>query len=243
MTQTLTAGCMPKAGRKKYYAVRRGREGPKVYETWEECKLNVSRFPAPAYKSFGARAKAEAWIKVINASDPIVNSKPRQPTSGSKSHAKPQQPQSNAPAPVAPVQYPPIPQTGDIRETESDVPIEPTIKLSLEQQQVLNKVKAGESVFFTGSAGTGKSVLLREIIKSCRESGRQVAITASTGIAAVNIGGSTVHSWAGIGLGKELKEQLAMKILGQDKWKRIKDKERHWEQGLPSGNEYDSDDA
>ncbi|KAF9066065.1 hypothetical protein BDP27DRAFT_1056128 [Rhodocollybia butyracea] len=53
------------------------------------------------------------------------------------------------------------------------------IVLSAEQRGVLGKVKRGESVFFTGSAGTGKSVLLREIIRHFRD--QNIAITASTG--------------------------------------------------------------
>jgi hypothetical protein len=42
-----------------------------------------------------------------------------------------------------------------------------------------------------------------------------VAITASTGIASVNIGGTTLHSWAGIGLGQEKAKDLAGKMFGQ----------------------------
>lgn len=40
-----------------------------------------------------------------------------------------------------------------------------------------------------------------------------LAITALTGIASVHIGGVTLHSWAGIGMGKESAEDLASKIL------------------------------
>ncbi|KAF8227484.1 hypothetical protein L208DRAFT_1296450 [Tricholoma matsutake] len=57
--------------------------------------------------------------------------------------------------------------------------------LSQEQTQILQLVKDGHSIFYTGSAGTGKSVLLREIIKTLRrknvKSPDAVAITASTG--------------------------------------------------------------
>lgn len=103
--------------------------------------------------------------------------------------------------------------------------------LSKEQQQVLQMVlEGGQSVFFTGSAGTGKSVLLREIIavmrkKYARESDR-VAITASTGLAACNIGGVTLHSFSGIGLGKEEVPELVKKIKRNQKakhrWMRTK---------------------
>ncbi|KAB5591226.1 DNA repair and recombination protein pif1 [Ceratobasidium theobromae] len=81
-------------------------------------------------------------------------------------------------------------------------------RLSQEQEHVLNKVLEGESVFFTGSAGTGKSVLLRAIIQALGGPSDEVAVTASTGIAAVNIGGQTLHSFAGVGLGKAPMELL-----------------------------------
>ncbi|GJE87830.1 ATP-dependent DNA helicase PIF1 [Phanerochaete sordida] len=91
-------------------------------------------------------------------------------------------------------------------------------QLSDEQRKVLEMVIDEQNVFFTGSAGTGKSLLLREIIALCERCKVPTAVTASTGIAAVNIGGSTLHSWAGIGLGKESKEKLARKILGRHEY-------------------------
>lgn len=56
-----------------------------------------------------------------------------------------------------------------------------------------------QSVFFTGCAGTGKSFLLHQIIKALPPMG--TFVTASTGMAAVNVKGTTLHSFAGIGLG------------------------------------------
>ncbi|KDE06119.1 hypothetical protein MVLG_03536 [Microbotryum lychnidis-dioicae p1A1 Lamole] len=72
-----------------------------------------------------------------------------------------------------------------------------------EQLDVLNKVREGRNVFFTGSAGVGKSFLLYEIRRLIRFQKREYAITAPTGIAALQIGGATIQSWAGIGIGKE----------------------------------------
>jgi ATP-dependent exoDNAse (exonuclease V) alpha subunit len=55
-----------------------------------------------------------------------------------------------------------------------------------------------EHVFCTGVAGTGKSTLVRRIIEEC---GKRAIIVAPTGIAAINIGGNTIHSMFGIPLG------------------------------------------
>ena len=96
--------------------------------------------------------------------------------------------------------------------------------LSDEQKGVLRSVvEDGKSVFFTGSAGTGKSVLMRQIIaqlkrKYSREPDR-VAVTASTGLAACNIEGITLHSFSGIGLGKEPAPELVKKIKRNAKHK------------------------
>lgn len=103
--------------------------------------------------------------------------------------------------------------------------------LSDEQKRVLNLVVEDQkSVFFTGSAGTGKSVLMREIITDLRKKYRRepdrVAVTASTGLAACNIGGVTLHSFSGIGLGKEAAEELVKKIKrnpkAKNRWLRTK---------------------
>lgn len=75
------------------------------------------------------------------------------------------------------------------------------------------------------ATGTGKSVLLREIIKTLGGGpSPTLGITASTGIASVNIGGTTIHSWAGIGLGQEPGKTLAGKILGQPKLQKVRDR-------------------
>lgn len=69
--------------------------------------------------------------------------------------------------------------------------------LSIEQENALKAIKEKKNVFISGNAGTGKSYLLKHI----KETIPNIHITASTGIASVNVGGQTLHSWAGIGLG------------------------------------------
>lgn len=75
--------------------------------------------------------------------------------------------------------------------------------LSDEQTAILNMVlRDKKSIFFTGSAGTGKSRLLRAIIAALRKKyekkPEQLAVCASTGIAAQNIGGTTIHAWGAV---------------------------------------------
>ena len=50
----------------------------------------------------------------------------------------------------------------------------------------------GKSVFLTGKAGTGKTTFLREVVES---SSKRVVVVAPTGIAAINAGGVTIHSF------------------------------------------------
>lgn len=59
-------------------------------------------------------------------------------------------------------------------------------------------------------------MLLREIIRTLKEKhsprGDAVAVTASTGLAACNVGGTTIHSFAGIGIGEGTPEFLIKKV-------------------------------
>ncbi|XP_077306774.1 ATP-dependent DNA helicase PIF1 isoform X2 [Lithobates pipiens] len=93
------------------------------------------------------------------------------------------------------------------------------MKLSTEQSLVLSTVLSGKNVFFTGSAGTGKSYLLKRIIGALPP--KSTYATASTGVAACHIGGTTLHAFAGIGSGKAPLEQcieLAMRPGVRQHW-------------------------
>lgn len=78
------------------------------------------------------------------------------------------------------------------------------IELTEEQQTIFDLVtQQGQSLFFTGGAGTGKSVLIKEIRRYCDATGIICKVTAPTGLAAVNIDGITLFRWAGLGIMKE----------------------------------------
>ncbi|KAF2073656.1 hypothetical protein CYY_005041 [Polysphondylium violaceum] len=92
-------------------------------------------------------------------------------------------------------------------------------KLTKEQQKIVNLiVEGGKNVFFTGSAGTGKSFVLKHLVSKLRKKHpKSVFVTAATGIAAVNIGGTTLHSFGGIKLGVAPAQRLAVEILQSKK--------------------------
>jgi ATP-dependent DNA helicase PIF1 len=83
------------------------------------------------------------------------------------------------------------------------------------------------NVFLTGKAGTGKSYITKEIIKKVKNP----IVLGSTGMAAMNIGGSTVHSFFKLGLSNNeeqleaydnyQKERLKKKGIPEASWDRI----------------------
>ncbi|XP_057755827.1 uncharacterized protein LOC130975007 [Arachis stenosperma] len=74
------------------------------------------------------------------------------------------------------------------------------IQWTEEQKSLLSAIEQGKSVFITGSAGTGKTMLVIEVIKRLKKmhTPSKVFITASTGVAAVALKGQTLHSFGGI---------------------------------------------
>jgi len=70
----------------------------------------------------------------------------------------------------------------------------------MNQALALEIMLAGESVFLTGPAGAGKTFVLNQFIRLAKREGKHVSVTATTGLAATHLGGTTIHSWAGIGI-------------------------------------------
>ena len=70
--------------------------------------------------------------------------------------------------------------------------------------------------------GTGKSFLLRVLRDLLKDSGllKVTAFTAPTGVAACNIQGLTLHSWAGIGLSNRPLSQLLSEVMSNPGAKR-----------------------
>ena len=91
------------------------------------------------------------------------------------------------------------------------------------ENKTLNKIYLaidnGENIILSGSGGTGKTFSLRKIAEYLTKQSKTIACTATTGVAAINlnvpeykISGSTLHSWAGVGLAQGEAKKLHAKV-------------------------------
>lgn len=79
------------------------------------------------------------------------------------------------------------------------------VRLNADQTAALEAVKKGQNIFLSGPAGSGKSTLVRAIVGWAAKNYKVCNVTAMTGCAAILLGckAKTLHSWAGIGLGRD----------------------------------------
>ena len=76
----------------------------------------------------------------------------------------------------------------------------------MKQTTALNILKSGKNVFITGSAGTGKTYLLKLYTRYLKERRVYPTIVAPTGIAASHLGGQTIHSFFALGIRESIDE-------------------------------------
>ncbi len=87
----------------------------------------------------------------------------------------------------------------------------------MRQRQALSVMLSGQSVFLTGAPGAGKTYVLNEFVRRATRQHKIVAVTASTGIAATHIGGTTIHSWSGLGIRDSLSEWDRERLLATER--------------------------
>ncbi|KZV76943.1 hypothetical protein PENSPDRAFT_276029 [Peniophora sp. CONT] len=127
---------MPKH-RQKFYAVRQGRGGPRMYNTWDECKEaaedwlgrqeTVYAGPSPDHESNGHLDQPVAG-PFGDFGDDFIGLEPDEP--------------ENA-----------LTTGGAISRLSGNMPVDNDVQLSAEQLAILERVRRGESIFYTGSAG------------------------------------------------------------------------------------------
>ncbi|KAL3757376.1 hypothetical protein ACHAWU_008537 [Discostella pseudostelligera] len=107
------------------------------------------------------------------------------------------------------------------------VTLPPALRSTLndEQCKVVESILSGYSTFFTGPAGSGKSHVLSTLLKANEEGignamnngkPRKIIVTATTGVAACNVGGVTIHSFAGVGAGNASAAEIAKRVMGNE---------------------------
>ena len=74
---------------------------------------------------------------------------------------------------------------------------QPEPPLHPEQERIVDCIMQGRNVFYTGSAGVGKSTVLKNFVNRLKQQGKKIDIVAPSGIAALNVGGMTTFSYAG----------------------------------------------
>lgn len=94
-------------------------------------------------------------------------------------------------------------------------------ELKNEQKLVFNKYIAGENIFITGPGGTGKTYLIKTIVNHAKENNKVYKVCALTGCAAILLmcNATTLHAFAGIGLGTGTIEEVVNKVIKNRKKK------------------------
>lgn len=178
----------------KYYSICKGRETG-IFESWEVAEPLVDHYPGAVYKSFKTRSEAESYFNEYQDSVEASSEKKEE-----------------------------VAQAAQVAQAVS-----PLATLTHEQRAVLQHLLEGENLFLTGGGGVGKSYLLSVLYthfpqlkyaydKARNPSGSvkriRIQMCALTGCAALLLGNKTktLHSWAGIGLGKGTLQDLHIKI-------------------------------
>lgn len=87
-----------------------------------------------------------------------------------------------------------------------DLSILEEVKDYPELEALIKLFEDGENIFLNGQAGTGKSYLLKKFLKWLDVKEKVYSLAGSTGVAAINVGGTTLHRMLGIGLSNSREE-------------------------------------
>ena len=93
--------------------------------------------------------------------------------------------------------------------------------LSETQESVLKLVRDKKNVLVLGSAGCGKSTVIKEIKREFKH--KTVAVCSTTGISAYNIEGITLHSFMGFGTGQGELHTLYSRIRKRNGFARLQE--------------------
>lgn len=226
LTKMLAETTNTRQDKVRYYAVGVGRESG-VYLDWPSAERQVNGFPGAKHRKFKTIEDALAYVDKYRA---LAHNVPTMQTS----------------RPMAPLSF----ESGYYSNSAQHEPYEPSIQQSRpmhveedlvrlsdgamsvpndepnlvpEQQHVVDLILQGHNVFYTGSAGCGKSTILKAFVRQLQNRGKRVKIVAPTNLAALNIGGQTTWNFAGWtpdSMKKNI-QQLKKNSLGKESWKKF----------------------
>ncbi|KAJ8118005.1 hypothetical protein OPT61_g936 [Boeremia exigua] len=200
ITKMLTGSPFVKPDKVRYYAVAIGRE-PGVYLDWPSAEKQVHGFLHAKHRKFKSEEEALAYVELYREHSQVapsthVSQQPAQKSFdpgyySASANYEPAQPSLQQTSPLNPDRGF-VPPDNGLMQASEDGP-----KLVPEQQHVVDLILQGHNVFYTGSAGCGKSTILKAFVKQLQQRGRRVKIVAPTNLAALNVGGQTTWNFAG----------------------------------------------
>lgn len=99
--------------------------------------------------------------------------------------------------------------------------------LSNEQEEAIRVFNDKKNMMLTGPGGSGKTALIKKMVKICKDEKREVQVCALTGCAAVLLEchAKTIHSWSGIGLANGPSDLIVKRVVTNKKkssnWKKV----------------------
>lgn len=94
--------------------------------------------------------------------------------------------------------------------------MEETDKLNTKQKEAFDYMVKGHNLFITGQGGVGKTSVIKIFCKLYTHL-KKIAITSTTGVSAILLGGTTLHSYLGIGLG-DFTVKTYVDIINNNSW-------------------------
>ncbi|KAK3995160.1 P-loop containing nucleoside triphosphate hydrolase protein [Cladorrhinum sp. PSN332] len=189
--------------KKNFYAIARGR-APGIYTVWADAEKQVKGFAGQCFKGFVTREEAEAFMRansagpsgvLTNQSARDISASKRNIDSADSADEKRRKTASDLNGIEvengAVVEWEGVEDDITTSEAQNQPP------LCDEQQHVVDLAAQGKNIYCTGSAGTGKSTVLRAIRERLQDAGKEVHVVSPTGIVAVQINGTTIFHFAG----------------------------------------------
>jgi len=223
----------PSRKKRRYYAVPGGKQ-PGIYGNYDDVQAQCNGYSGSCQKSFSTEDLA--WGFMEENRHKIEESLRRQREEAQKlENSRPvfeaqnaQRTPSSPPSHTTALATPPSEQS---HASTSSTPShaannyvrEPQVELTLEQKKVVQKILDGKNVFYTGSAGCGKSTILKTFVPLLTKRGKRVQIIAPTNLAALNVDGQTIFAFAGWtpdDMEKTLHD-LKEAACGNEQWKKF----------------------